>query len=236
MTNKENLSLAQYPPKSLLLGLYHHSQQSKTTPFPYPNKYIELNNFRQKIEEEKRGLHHRPYLAGKKKAQAYRMIFSCIGLAFLFIFAFVYHQSANWSYLLIFDNWFVPKHMLCGACLILSAISFGICYSLRAEKEAVQQLVSRAHRKLKRSFAHKKAEIGKSSSHKMLVFRQAFHEAWEKINDSREVTIHLFEQIANESRRNMKAKEELFNQAILELNDKLQHILQKFVKTEEPRS
>lgn len=222
--------------QSLLIGLYHYSknQQAKIS-VSSQSIYQELNQFRDKIEEEKSGPHHQPYQFGKKKTRTYRSIFLGLGLIFLSLCALIYFQNMNWACALIFENYLVPKVSLCTLCILLSLVSFGLGYKIRPEKEAAISVIQRAKRKLRRCYGRKHSELGLNrflsfGMHykKTAAFQQAFNEAWDKITDSKEVAFLLLERIAKS--KDKPSKEKLFNQAIFELNDKLQAIIQGFKK------
>lgn len=237
MTNKELVRT--YNPKKLLLSLYHCHQSI----YPALNadhsgrNYVELTKFREKIEEEKIGPHHQPYQAGRKKAVAYRTIFYGLGLLFLFLCIFMYTQSMNWSGSLIFVNYTATKMTLCLFTFTLS-IAACICgQSIKTEKEAANQLIHRAQSKIRRVLSYKKAEFGLtrflsfgSQFKKHVAAKEAFHDAWEKIRDSKKITYALLEQISHTKGLDNQATEKLFNQAILELNDKLHLIISEFQK------
>lgn len=234
MTNKELVQL--FNSKKLLISLYHHP--SPISPSEPHIHYIELNKFRQKIEEEKAGPHHQPYRAGRKKALFYQSIFFTLGFLFLFLCLFMYTQSMNWSGSLFFVNYTATKITLCSFTLVLAFTAFVLGYSIKTEKEAANQIIHRAQNKLIRIFAYKRAEFGMnrffSFAHhfkKHLVAKQAFHDSWEKIRESKKVTYALLEQISRTKGLDSTMMETLFNEAILELNDKLHIVIQEFKKT-----
>jgi hypothetical protein len=238
MTNKE-LIRAPSNAKKLLISLYHHQPSPiPFTPFDLQEKnYVELHKFRQKVEEQKIGPHHQPYRAGRKKTLAYRTIFYSLGLLFLFLCIFIYTQTMNWSGTLIFVNYTATKMAICAFTFILSVASCIIGQTIKIEKEAANQLIHRAQNKIRRILSYKKAEFGLSrflsfghQFKKHVAAKESFHDTWEKIRESKKVTYALLEQIANTKGLDSAALEKLFNQAILELNDKLHNIIIDFKK------
>lgn len=234
MTNKE---LARsYNPKNLLISLYHyHHSLIQNTDFN--RSYKELHTFRQKIEEEKSGPHHQPYHAGRKRTIAYRTIFYGLGLLFLFLCIFMYTQSMNWSGSLIFVNYSAVKMTLCIFTFVMAVAACIIGTSISTEKEAANQLIQRAQNKIRRILSYKKAEFGLtrflSFGHqfkKHMAAKEVFHDSWEKIRESQKVTHALLEQISKTKGMDNPSKEKLYNQAILELNDKLSLIITDFKK------
>lgn len=238
MTNKELVRT--YNPKNLLISLYHyhqsHQQAAANTDHPSRN-YVELHKFRQKIEEEKIGPHHLPYQAGRKKTITYRTIFYGLGLLFLFLCIFMYTQSMTWAGSLIFVNYTATKMTLCVFTFILALAACIFGHSIKTEKEAANQLIHRAQSKIRRVLSYKKAEFGLTrflsfgrQFKKHMAAKEAFHDTWEKIRESKKITYALLEQIANTKGLDNQALEELFNQTILELNDKLHLIITEFKK------
>lgn len=238
MTNKELVPA--FNPKSLLISLHHFY------PTPYvPNReterpvrnYVELNKFRQKIEEEMSGPHHRPYQAGRKKTLLYRTIFYGLGLLFVFLSFFIYSQTMTWAGSVIFVNYAATKIAVCMFTFILGVLSCFVGYSIRTEKEAANQLVHRAKAKINRILSYKKAEFGLPrllyfgpQLKKHMAAKEMYHDALEKIQESKKTTHALLEQIAKTKDLESALVEKLFNQAILELNDKLHQIIGDFKK------
>lgn len=225
-------------PKSLLINLHHYHQSSRNSHEHFHNReYIELNKFRQKIEEERSGPHHQPYQAGRKKTIIYRTIFYSLGLLFLFLCIFIYTQTMNWSGSLIFVNYTATKMTMCVFTFILSLAACILGQLIKTEKEAANQLIHRAQNNIRRILAYKKAEYGLTrffsfgkQFRKHVAAKEAFHDAWEKIRDSKRVTYALLEQISQTKGLDNLAIENLFNQTILELNDKLNIIIAEFKK------
>ena len=108
---------------------------------------------------------------------------------------------------------------------MLSAAAFGIAYCIRTEREAKNQLIKRAKRKLKRILYKKMALC---ENYKQL--RHEYAAALDKVSESKETAILLFQQISYYHNLSYSEKAVLFNQAILELNDRLHTIINKFQK------
>lgn len=238
MTNKDLLQ--PFNPKNLLVSLYQYQQTTIPSiaglEFP-PKKYIELNQFRQKIEEQRIGPHHQPYQAGRKKAIFYRSTF--LGLSFLFVFlsVFMYTQSMNWSGTLFFVNYTATKFTLCAFTSLLAMIAFVMAATIKTEKEATNQMVQRAQSKIRSILAYKRAEYGtknlssfSQNFKKYILARQAYHDTLDKIRESKKITYALLEQISYTPGLEKQVIEKLFNEAILELNDKLHVLIQNFKK------
>lgn len=223
-----------YNPKNLLISLYHyhhsHSPNDSKTDH-LKGEYNELNQFREQLEEAKSAPHHQPYQAGRKKALFYQIIFYGLGLIFLFITLFMYTQTMNWAGSLFFVNYTATKTVLCLFTFALSCISFSIGYSISIEKEAVNQLIDRAQAKMRHILRYERAQFAvnhlsfRDQFKKSLLAKQAFHDANEKVKESKKITFTLLEHINQTVSLEKKDKEHLYNQAILELNDKLHFII-----------
>lgn len=225
MFQKETAELSNYQ-QNLLITLYHQSLS-----IPLAESYPDLNHFRRQIEVEKSGPHHKPYEAMQKQALHYRLIFTGIGVLFMLLGILVYQHSINWlSYSLIFSSFHTAKTVAYGICFLFAFSAFGIAYSIRAEREAQNQLIRRAKRKLTRILRKKMPlrliAVGKEYH----PIKCAYDRALDKMHESKEVTTVLFQQISYSHHLNYNQKAILFNQAILELNDRLHHIINKFQK------
>src|ERR1700722_3280435 len=110
----------------------------KITPFQN-NNYEELNQFRQQLTESLQGP-HQPYVKFKKNANFYRMIFGFLGMLFVGLTTVVAMNKASWICALYFGGCYATKSSLFTFCSFLSLAVFGMCFGIRAEKEAVNQL------------------------------------------------------------------------------------------------
>lgn len=230
MSNNEHPPSQSFASKtySLLIGLYHNHPTRARDNALNPIHYHELNKFRQEIEDNKSGPHHRPFETEKKRSLIYRLIFIGLGFIFFILSLMVYGHTVNWSYSFLFENCMVPKFFICSLCLILSITAFGIGFAIRPEREAAARLVRRGQLKLKRIYNKKLAEIDAKNSEQAHILRQIYLDFLDKILDSKMVTLLLLTEIANKDKTIEPA--DLFNQAILELNDALHLLIQQFNK------
>src|SRR6185437_9431873 len=63
----------------------NEEHSSKVLAIRKKGKYSDLDNFRKQLDQEGNTYHHRPLTLHKKKAFSYRIIFSFIGLLFMFL-------------------------------------------------------------------------------------------------------------------------------------------------------
>lgn len=224
MDNKTKLS--NY---ALLVGLCHQQQSVARV----SNRYPDLYRFRQQIEEAQEGPHHQPYQARRKKTAIYRTIFFTIGFLFICLFGATYTQNMSWTSSLFFENSILPKILLYTLCLGLAFFSFTLGLSIRTEKEAVTNLIHRAQKKLKGTYVRKLARLNvkmQGSVDEQIKASQSikeiYRDTWEKILESQEVALTLMGEISQA--KNIESPVDLFNQAILELNDRLNFLIQRF--------
>lgn len=234
MANQEISSRRQGSAHSLLIGLYHHHIPSIPEKKYSPTPYSELHEFRSQIESEKSGPHHRPYEAFKKQALLYRLAFWGISGLFVILGALLYFQRLNWSCDILFTNCHTLKIVAYVFCTVLTTSSFVIGAMIKPEREAAGDLAKRAHLKLKRMYKRKVAEIGMKNSltfakryKATTALQTALHDYQEKIEHSLEIVFSLFKHIGT-AEHAKQTRPQLYNQAILELNDKLHHMIQAF--------
>jgi len=212
-----------------LLTLYHNS---RFLSHEAADRYMELNLFRRQIEVALNGPHHEPYQAMQKKANMYRLIFLGLSLLFLALGLLIYQHSINWtSYVVIFSNFQTAKIVMCTICLLLSGASFVVSWSIRPEKEASHQLIRRAKNKLARAYTRHQTESPFSTGEnrkRYNALKHTYHRALDKISESKEATWLLFEHIRKARSIASEERVKLYNQAILELNDSLHAIINRF--------
>lgn len=199
-------------------------------------RYADLDFFRQQIEESKAGLHHQPYTNNKKNTSFYKTIF--LGFAVLFFMLGVITMAIP-SALgcgFFFSSCTFLKTILVTMCTFLSLSSLIFALKMRAEKEAVAYCVRKTKAHVAAIYARKQVRMGIKSIFAMmgkkrlqaLALKQMYHEINDKINDKKDETLHLVHRIATAETLTSQEKEDLLNQAIEELNDKLQLLTHTF--------
>jgi hypothetical protein len=198
-------------------------------------KFRELNIFREKIINKT--LHNPDPLSSiKKNVLFYQLIFFGIGFFFLFLTNFIFSSKMSWTWVAYFGNSHIAKSMLCILCGIFCMTTFCIGLSLKVEREAVSLLVNKASHKLSRIFSRQKSEYGlhffskRSNLKNYLIFRQNFYEALDKIKEIKEETFHIMHKIKEAKNLEEHQKNNLFNQALTELDYELKDILVSFQK------
>jgi hypothetical protein len=184
------------------------------------------------IEQNQAGPHHKPYHARKKSTATYQTIFFIIGSLFLFLSFVILHNSLNWKAGLVLGDLIHIKAFLLSFCALFSISAFGISYLLKTETEAMHHLVNRAKQKIARYYGQKRTAMGfkhffQFGHNESLAYKHLYKATLEKINDSKSVTAHLIEEIVQADLPESE-QEELFNQAILELDRSLRTIIADF--------
>lgn len=200
----------------------------------YPSRkqnYPLLYSFKQEIELEKNSPENRPYTYMRPSIMYYRIVFLTIGVVY-FILAFILmSKSLNWTCSLLFGSSVAVKTPLLMICGAVSTISIYYGLFISTEREAVKMAVSKAKKKLNRL-------IGRKFSFYM--FTSIFHDEqsdalyhqWSKVFDKLDSLqiecIHLVDRIVKSESLEEHQKEELLNQAIIELRFKLESTIDTF--------
>lgn len=203
---------------------------------PYNRRdYTELEIFRQQIELNQQGLHHQPYTLNKSGVRLYKSIFYGFACIFFVLGLFVMATSSTFTYA-FFNFSIVLKTFITLICALLSLASFLMAMTMRTEREAVMHYTNMAKANLTKLYARKRMKLGMKRflallghpQREALALKQMYHEAYDKIKERREETLHLVDRINSTSSMDLSAKEMLYNQAIAEFNDKLTLLVHTF--------
>lgn len=197
--------------------------------------YPELEIFKHQIDLDRKSP-FLPYTRIKKKVITYRWVFS----AFCFLFFLltlmialkaVYWPFAHFSYI----QFFIIKNLACASCSLIALGSLWIAHCMRTEKEAALAVLRNATYRLNKAYARKKIEAGirgilalGERYQKSQVIKHSFHEAKDKMNHHYDDLLHLFERIRQSTNLTERHREHLYNQAILEFNDKVRSVVNLF--------
>lgn len=205
----------------------------------FGKSYLELDHFRQQIEWDKKCLEPMPFTAAKRKVLTYKSIFLALGLLFLVLGAFIYMRTfaLPFTYFLL-GTFYIAKNLVCGFCGMAGTASLLISHSLRTDREIVGHIIRKGRRNLSKLYARKKIEHKLNSFmnfgpayQKSLVLSHTYRETHDKILDLKEETLHLFQRILSADHLNGGRKEHLYNQAVLEMDLRLEEILLNFKET-----
>lgn len=198
-------------------------------------QYPLLKSFKQEIELEKNSPENRPYTFLKPSILFYRIIFLTIGVIYFILALILLSKSLNWTCSLIFGSSLAVKTtllMICGGVSLIS-LYFGLFIS--TERESVKLTIRHAKKKLKKLYSH---QFGLFSSKRFLDtdeqnekgghIYQHLHKVMEKLDRLQVECIHLVDRISKSESMGEEQKEELFNQAIIELRFKLERMIDTF--------
>lgn len=123
----------------------------------------------------------------------------------------------------------IAKGVVVSFCLLLALSAIAMALNIRTEREAILHCVRRARLQLSRYYARKRMQCRVNSSFFFTnpkrqlnaSLKQAYREAWDKINDKKEEALHLTQRIISAKTLHWSEKEILLNQAIEELHEKL---------------
>lgn len=199
--------------------------------------YSELNQFREQVELSKAGPRHLPHQYHSGRIRIYRWIFGGLALLFAFFGLAIYTKGITWVHPYLFEDGHMVKNMLAFLCGGFSAFSAYSSYHISAEQEAILHLRKRARLALRGLYRKKLNELGNrrilpqgETQEEVTLHRQEFHDAWQAINHSYSVTKQLLDTIKANPTLNRSTKARLFNQAILELNDTLTEVLNRYMQ------
>lgn len=195
---------------------------------------VDANPENPDLNDFKKQLDHLPYYIHKKNVFKYRIIFVSLGLLFIGLALFVFLEKTSWFCNMLFTNCYLVQASLSGLCLLLSATAMCIAYHIRPEKEAVQHLAQRAKQRITKIYSQKCPHFGFGW---LLILRgdkqaatllKAYHDAADKLHELKTSTLALVRHVANSQHLDFHNKEQLFNQALLELKEKLNWIVRSF--------
>jgi hypothetical protein len=199
------------------------------------SRYLELELFKQQFHG-KGGLGLRyTYAECNYKVRSYRTIFFGIGFIFLGLALLIFQHN-----LVFFSTFFgnfslLTKGAMIGTSLCLSFIAAFIGYSLCVAREASAYLLSKAKRKLFQIYTRKRLEQGLAGLFNFGTFckkhyslKHNYQETLHQIEEYKEETLVLLQNIQQYAGVEAHYRELLFNQALGEMYDKMQISLQAF--------
>lgn len=205
-------------------------------------RYEDLDSFRQEIEESRAGIHHQPYTSNRRTVAYYKLIFFGFALLFFTLGITALAIPVIGGYSLFISTGTIFKGVIVSVCTFLSLSSLAIALTLRAEREAVLQCVRKTRAQLTTIFARKQMKQGikrffslfGTDRRKATALRQMYNEAWDKVIDIKDETMHLVNRISTANTLDKVHKEKLLNQAVEEMNEKLRLLVRSFKHAASP--
>lgn len=199
--------------------------------------YPELHQFRHQIHTQQQAPLHLPYTAHKKRTWVYKVSFALFSLLFFSLGAIAYVKTFTFTCTFLFGECQIIKNTLCVLCGLLSSSSLGMALFIRTDREAINVILRQGKHQLSRTFHSQRIKEG---LHSFLVFgseynqlaslRHLQHETSDKMTEVRNDTLALVKKIDQSEGLDPHDKEKLFNQTLLEFQDKLRVIVNHFAR------
>lgn len=205
------------------------------TNFCHCDLFQELHSFRKKVEEGRSGLHHHPYTANKNRVIIYKTIFFALALIFIIFAYYLYASSFCWTCTLLFGDNSKVRLVACSTCALFAAASLVLGLLTKPQDEIIHEVVRRAKKRAKIIFNRRMSAervVNNSTpygpSGKGIKLRHAFEDLKERIKHFKEEASLTMKRIEISRNLDESQKEFLYNQAILELQYKLEVLIRYY--------
>lgn len=240
-TQQHSITTHSKYPRSLQIDFFPHRQTAKIPKLiraklePKKRFYLELELFKEQMLGNGEDLFYQTYAASHGKVRFYRAIFFALGALFVGLALFSLNPNIRLFTELFGNVSGVAKGSLSGLSFLLAFLAMSLGYSLCIAREASSYLSSKAKRKLMQLYTRKRLEKGikglfffgkKYEAHSNL--KHYYHESLELLREQGEKSVHLLQKIQKFASVDPSYRELLFNQALAEMNDKLQGTLRSF--------
>ncbi|MEC7839024.1 MAG: hypothetical protein VX777_03175 [Chlamydiota bacterium] len=199
------------------------------------NLFGDLHYFRNCIEEGKNGLQHYPYTSKKNKVFAYKTIFLGISTIFGLIAYYIHNAYFCWAFTFILGGQISPKILLTNIALILSLLSFSVALYINPVREIANHVTKKALRRVKKIYARRSRDLSCTTftnANGVYEIRMAKRDTYldlvESIHNHNDETIMTMKRINISKTLDETQKELLYNQAILELQYKLEGVVSAY--------
>ncbi|MCB1112694.1 MAG: hypothetical protein H7A37_09235 [Chlamydiales bacterium] len=200
----------------------------------------EIDQFREHIQSTKSGLHHVPYTVNKGKIMVYKAIFLGLGLLFMVLGLWLYSSVINWHCPAIFENCENMKNFLIGFCYFIGFISIVYSLMMKPEQEIASLVVKKAlnrakkiHKKKMMQFSYERVVAGTYTYNQVSKYRAAYHDILDKVHLIETDAMLLIKRISISRVMKEEEKENLYNQAIEDLQHKLHSAVHEFYEEED---
>lgn len=213
-----NFKEIQKIPKHVIRGKIAYARQ----------RFQDLDLFMKQIEGAKAGVVNQPYTYNKRNIFWYRVIFIAFALLFFTLALTSMSLTTTIGCGIFFSSCNLLKSSVFCVCVLLTFCSFLMAFSLSAERDAAIQCSKKAKAILSTIYKRKKSRLGlgrwalfTSQRQQAITLKHLYDDAYDRIHDKREATLHLLHRISTTPSLQKEERETLLNQAIEELNDKL---------------
>lgn len=217
---------------------------SKITPFDSPTaaafdeleiKQKNLQLFKHLLETSRTGLQFYPYTLKKKYVLLYKAIFFGIGIFLAALGLYIYTASYNFIAMHLFSAGYFAKIFIVGLSSVLSATAFIQAAKTQPHKEIILDIIKTARKKVYRLYRKKifflkyqrtvencEIEDAKTSWDFLL------EDVLETFQEKKEASLLLSDRIYLSKVLSVFEKEKLFNEALYELQNTVNKIVQDF--------
>lgn len=197
--------------------------------------YPELSLFKKQMMQNKNCPKHQPYTTHKRNLFAYKFVFFSLSALFACLGMIIFFKTGVWTPLIYLTLMGAAKKLICLVCIMLSTASFVVGWTLSPEKDAIKHYTAKSLSVLREIYFRKQQRFGIRRFFcfafpytEYILLKQNYLEVVSKIRQKKEKTIQLVTQIRVSDDLDWEEKETLYNQAIAELNDKLEAMLHVF--------
>ncbi len=170
-----------------------------------------------------------------KKTWTYRGIFAALSLLFFYMVLAIYPKSFSWTASILFGSLISVKTLIIAGCLAIGAIAALIGLSLCPIKESVSLKVSKAYKELWKIHEGRRLKKGinwftscTEKLHQKSVLHHLYQDVCDKIDETSIEIQTLMHAINKREKMTPEYKERLIEQALDELDGKLEQHLNNF--------
>jgi hypothetical protein len=212
-------------------------QTAVAVPITENLSYLNLRQFRDMLADESEM--YQPYTIRKQSLWGYRIIFALMGFTLM---SLGYLAFTSMPYSLVqhyFEQFRAIKILIAGFSFALGFISLLFSLSFKAEKEALKHSFHHARKELYREYRKKVSKLNFFGRFLPFgnVYQQHFHykdsylKARHRMEEERHKTAILLKKISSTQLVVSKAKETLFNEALVEFEFILKNIVKGYEST-----
>jgi hypothetical protein len=199
-------------------------------PWKNRSRYQELEQFRN--DED---IHHHTYHRHHQNARFYRSAFWGLGILFLSLMFIVMWHYPSWVSAFYEPHNILTKGVVSVVCAVLALSAFSIGCMIRVDKEAVSHLMGESKRRLLQTYTRRRMRLG---LHRFFMFcegymhgtslRYSYRNALNQLQDAKHTTLSLLQQIRSSKQLDHVSRVKLFNQALLELKERMDAVIDSF--------
>jgi len=211
---------------------HYHNNPPLREGFESPElRFSELESFRFSLKQNRNHLSHYPYTSNKNRVLLYKVVFLLLTIIFTALSAYLYTANICWVFHSFIANPDMLKNFLSLICSVCAICSFIIGFFASPEIDIATHLVHKAKKRAKKIFKRAACEIRfnhRTDDSLIDYCRELYHGVYEKMTRFKDEQLLLLKRIRISRQLSDKEKETLYNQAITELESKLQGLLEDY--------